>query len=143
MPCLDQLARRIALDDFADDDLVRQPERFHFCAGLVAKPAIDPQVILGATTIAVPLSPFWLGNRIPDRIDAGLDDNSENLNGRSLIGHRSLLVFEFSLERRQRRESVFTIFVDPSVADRTDRNGIEKVQFLAAVPACERQAGTS
>src|SRR5947208_1495960 len=68
VPSLHQLAGRIALNDLADDDFVGQSESLHFGAGLVAKSAIDLQIIFGAAAVSVSLGPFGFGDRIPDRL---------------------------------------------------------------------------
>jgi hypothetical protein len=67
VPGLHQLARRIALDDFADDDRVGEPRRLHLGARLVVVLAAGLQLIGGAAAITVAFGPFGLGDRVPDR----------------------------------------------------------------------------
>ncbi len=73
-PGLDELARRVRLDDLAVDDDVgsREPHLgarlLHRLARERAVRAAGAQVVLDSTTVAVPLAPLGLRDRIPDRL---------------------------------------------------------------------------
>ena len=76
------------------------------------------QLVLDAAAIGVALGPFGLGDRIPNRLGAGLYDDPVDQNGRCFVRHGHLSLSSSSaLSAGSAETSRSQYFMDPPVVE--------------------------